>query len=430
MRRKDTLGLMKIGEVARAANTSISTVKYYVSQGLVEAAFKTSANMAYYHPSCVERINLIKKLQKEKFYPLSLIKKLLEQNNRTGAEIELMDAIHKVPPAGASASIPISSAPAETGLTKKQMDELLRRRIIYTATIDQKKVFTDSNVKIMRLVKQRMDGGMPFEQTAVSFGAYGDELGKAADADVDAVIAKTLLTGEYSTRDMVKLIRLSDETLDEFIKLKRDQLNRYYGSRRMEDLTRFLDNISDFLFSCLIPAMGRLQGASSFILICGLMDRGDFRAASEASLKELDPQFAWAFQTLVLLRKNGNEENSARPIGQEHDFVLAVEKLNSLFRLVRKAGLASVIPTVRQCRDFFMALKPKKNGEACCRLFLYYMRLAFLYLAPPVLGCGEQARTALDNAFNYTLSCIKDREFASIFTNKIHHYLNREGGRL
>jgi hypothetical protein len=77
-----------------------------------------------------------------------------------------------------------------------------------------------------------------------------------------------------------------------------------------------------------------------------------------------------------------------------------------------------------------MALKPKKNGEACCRLFLYYMRLAFLYLAPPVLGCGEQARTALDNAFNYTLSCIKDREFASIFTNKIHHYLNREGGRL
>ena len=66
---QDTNGLLKIGELARSSGVSLSTVKYYVKEGLVEIAKKTSRNMAYYHPDSVRRVLLIRSLQKERFYP-------------------------------------------------------------------------------------------------------------------------------------------------------------------------------------------------------------------------------------------------------------------------------------------------------------------------------------------------------------------------
>jgi DNA-binding transcriptional MerR regulator len=431
MPNKEIPGLMKIGEIAKAANTSVSTVKYYVSQGLISVALKTSANMAYYHPSSVQRILLIKRLQKEKFYPLSLIKKLLEQKDQMNMEIELMDAINKVPPSGVQSSISLSSAPNETGLTRKQINELIRSNIVEPVVIDRKKVLTESSIKIMQLVKRRIDGGIPFEQTLASFGIYGHELRKAVEGDIDAVIAQTLLKGEYSTFDMVQLIRLSDETLDEFIKYKRHQLNSYFGSRRVEELTLFLENINDFLFSCLIPAIGDLQGSSSFIQLCHLIYKRDYDAALELSLREKDLQFAWAFRTLVLLKKNCGEESLPRPIsGNDNVFATTVEKINLLLRLGKRAGLSVVIPTCRQCKEFFVELNPQKTEDDCCKLFLYYIRIAFLYLAPSVLDCGKQAGTAINESLNFCITCIKDIDEAKVFSDNILKKLNLKGGQL
>lgn len=430
MNRKETMGMMKIGEIAKAANTSISTVKYYVTQGLIDIAFKTSANMAYYHPSSVQRILLIKKLQKEKFYPLSVIKKLLEQSDQTNMEIELMDAIHKVPSSDVQISVPLSSAPRETGLSRKQINELIRSNIISPVQIDRKKVFTESSMKIMELVKRRIDGGMPFEQTVESFGIYERELRRAAEGDIDAMIARTLLRGEYSTYDMAQLIRLSDVTLDEFIKLKRDQLNRHFGSRRVEELMRFLDNIGDFLFACLIPAIGVLDETASFIRLCALIGKNDYDTALELSSREKDTLLLWAFQTIILLKKNCNEDNPPMPANNNEDaFANAVASINSLLRLGKRAGLAVIIPICSRCKEFFTALEPQRGRDACYKLFLYYIRLAFLCLAPPVLGCGEECSAAMGSAPGFSRSCIKDHAAAEAFTASMLNKLNSYGSR-
>lgn len=260
---------------------------------------------------------------------------------------------------------------------------------------------------------------------------YEQELRRAVEGDIDAVIAQTLLTGEYSTHDMAGLIRLSDETLDEFIKLKRDQLNRYYGSQRVEELTLFLEHFNSFLFSCLIPAIGGMKEPGSFIRLCGLIDKCEYNAALELSLKEKDLQYAWAFQTLTLLKKNCNEDNSPRPMDMNSDvFAATVENIHSLLRLGKRVGLAIVIPTCSQCKEFFMALKSQKVRDVSCKLFLYYIRLAFLYLAPPVLGCGKQAGTAMEGALSFSMTCIKDTTAAKIFVESILNKLNSLGGRL
>ena len=50
--------------------------------------------MAYYNKDCIQRVNMIRSLQKEHYYPLSVIKGILD-NSTDPFELEFMDAVHK-----------------------------------------------------------------------------------------------------------------------------------------------------------------------------------------------------------------------------------------------------------------------------------------------------------------------------------------------
>jgi hypothetical protein len=70
-------GLLKMGELAARSGVSAGTIKHYLREGLLgdgEGIVRTSRNMAYYPPSFVERIRLIKRLQEERHLPLRVIR--------------------------------------------------------------------------------------------------------------------------------------------------------------------------------------------------------------------------------------------------------------------------------------------------------------------------------------------------------------------
>lgn len=56
-------------------------IHFYIQQGLLPEGQKTGRNMAYYNDSHVERIQLIRQLQHERFLPLKAIKAVLEQRD-------------------------------------------------------------------------------------------------------------------------------------------------------------------------------------------------------------------------------------------------------------------------------------------------------------------------------------------------------------
>jgi DNA-binding transcriptional MerR regulator len=89
--------LLKISELAQRSGVSAGTIRHYVREGLLggeEEIVRTSRNMAYYPPSYVERIVLIKRLQEERFMPLRVIRGALENDpERVRALIELEDRI-------------------------------------------------------------------------------------------------------------------------------------------------------------------------------------------------------------------------------------------------------------------------------------------------------------------------------------------------
>jgi DNA-binding transcriptional MerR regulator len=89
--------LLKIGELADRAGVSPGTIRHYLREGLLPKPVKTSRNMAYYRPELADRIELIKRLQEERFMPLRVIREVLEDDpERIRALIELDERIHEL----------------------------------------------------------------------------------------------------------------------------------------------------------------------------------------------------------------------------------------------------------------------------------------------------------------------------------------------
>lgn len=90
-------GYLKISELARRSGVSVGTIRHYLREGLLgqeSEVQRTSRNMAYYPPTFVDRILLIKRLQEKRFMPLRVIGQLIEEDpERASAMIELEDEI-------------------------------------------------------------------------------------------------------------------------------------------------------------------------------------------------------------------------------------------------------------------------------------------------------------------------------------------------
>ncbi len=68
----------RMKDVCELTGLSRQAVHFYVQQGLVPPGVKTGRNMAYYSEAHVERLQLIRQLQHERFLPLKAIKAILD----------------------------------------------------------------------------------------------------------------------------------------------------------------------------------------------------------------------------------------------------------------------------------------------------------------------------------------------------------------
>jgi DNA-binding transcriptional MerR regulator len=90
-------GLLKMSELAERSGVSAGTIKHYLREGVLGSdagVVRTSRNMAYYPEEFVGRIQLVKRLQEERFLPLRVIRELISRDPRHAERlIELEDRI-------------------------------------------------------------------------------------------------------------------------------------------------------------------------------------------------------------------------------------------------------------------------------------------------------------------------------------------------
>jgi DNA-binding transcriptional MerR regulator len=67
----------RMRDLCELTGLSRQAIHFYIAQGLVPEGTKTGRNMAYYGPEHVERLQLVRRLQEERFLPLKAIRALL-----------------------------------------------------------------------------------------------------------------------------------------------------------------------------------------------------------------------------------------------------------------------------------------------------------------------------------------------------------------
>ncbi len=385
MKNAATAGLIKIGELAKATNTSVSTLKFYVKEGLIQPACKTGTNMAYYGADCIARVQLIKSLQKEHYYPLSVIKRVLE-NSDSQLELKFLDAIHKVDYSSSSRTYSLTEAAKMSRLTKEQIGMLSESGLIKPQFSGKRQRYTDEDLQLMMLLRRRMDAGIPFAQSILAFQVYDRGLCDAAKADVDLFIRGALLVVRPSAKDAVRMVCVSDETLDAFISKKRAAYNRAYGSERLGDLDRFAVSLCR-----LLEEIGH-----------ALCERGytDLAKRCEAAL-------------------------SVCPAGED-DVSEALRHCHMLLSTCAES-LSTVIDICGRIHGYYIALDPE-SAQGAEAVLLYSLRLCWLSLAPELLDCGGEARAA-QSGFEDFVSRQKIKSPAG-YSKKILSAIKQTGGTI
>jgi DNA-binding transcriptional MerR regulator len=198
---------LRMNELTRATGLPKSTILHYLHQGLLPEPVKTSRNMAYYDPECIDRIKFIQHLQRHHRLSLFEIKRMMELSGEEldlPARLELKELIFG--PSGQEGLLDRAAFCKETGLTAEQVRSLLKARLLLPIEKDR---FDPEDMAIGRMFSRGFSRGLRIEEVT-----YYVELGEKI---VDHEMAlRSRMTRHLSykedaslTMEMVKNARMS-----------------------------------------------------------------------------------------------------------------------------------------------------------------------------------------------------------------------------
>ena len=148
--------MLKMKELMDATGVPKSTILLYAKQGLLPTPVKTSPNMAYYDPACVERIAFIKRVQSTHRLPLAAIKGLIREMEK-GENADLMLELQTSVFGSNEKQMQKEAFCRATGLSERQLALLCRLKLIIPLEED---LFNEQDKAMGRLLKQSLDLGL------------------------------------------------------------------------------------------------------------------------------------------------------------------------------------------------------------------------------------------------------------------------------
>jgi len=207
-------GLLRMKELAAASGVPGPTIKHYLREGLLPEPVKTSRNMAYYPPEFVDRIQLIKRLQEERFMPLKAIKSLLDSDpERAERLVELEDRIIERAVAGEQTRTSAAEVRERYGIPKEVLDRLEEIEVLTPNT----RGYSPSDVQIIEAISRFRAGG--YEQE-IGFTVYDTlRYKKAMEALVkeEVEVVMTRLAGEVEPERVVEMLEAGSQPLKDLI---------------------------------------------------------------------------------------------------------------------------------------------------------------------------------------------------------------------
>jgi DNA-binding transcriptional MerR regulator len=225
-------GLLRMGELAEAAGVSAGTIKHYLREGLLPEPVKTSRNMAWYPHEFVERVQLIKQLQEERFLPLKVIKEVLEQGGdaagaaeRLRALIDLEDRVLERALSGQdSRGLSAREVHKRYGLPAEALERLEKLGVLTPRVRNGSKRYGPDDVQIIEAVERMRASGY---SEALGFTVhdtmiYKRHLERMVREEVDVMMER--VAGEMDTEQAADLLERAVEPMRDLVAALRAKL--------------------------------------------------------------------------------------------------------------------------------------------------------------------------------------------------------------
>jgi DNA-binding transcriptional MerR regulator len=211
-------GMLKMSELSERSGVSAGTIKHYLREGLLgpdQEVLRTSRNMAYYPEDFVRRIQLIKRLQEERFMPLRVIRDVVAQDpGRAARLIELEDRIlDRAIAAHESGRISRASVGETYDVPRNVLDRLAELGVL----TPNARGYDADDVAIIAAISRFRAGG--YEQsigfTVYDTLRYREALAPLVQEEVTVLLNR--LAGEVEVQRAVQIISSGAEPLRELI---------------------------------------------------------------------------------------------------------------------------------------------------------------------------------------------------------------------
>lgn len=235
--------LLKIGQLAKITGISPSTIKYYVKEGLLPNPVKPNKTMAYYDKSCIEKIHLIKKFQKEKFLPLEIIKRMINLDKPYEEELSAVVEVLKMDNNNMEIGpIKESQIAQHTAYPLEKIGILEENGLVTPEVVNNVKQYDESDCRIIELVKQRDELGIPFDYTLEVFKCYQDAMAKAVVYDQQLFIER-IQGFDLPKESFFKSAMQLDMIVDSFLLPCRKNLMKLSTRQNIHELNQLSEQV-------------------------------------------------------------------------------------------------------------------------------------------------------------------------------------------
>jgi DNA-binding transcriptional MerR regulator len=222
--------LLRMRELAEAAGVPAGTIKHYLREGLLPEPVKTSRNMAWYPRDFVERVQVIKQLQEERFLPLKVIREVLENGGVEGPErlramVELEDRILARALSGQdSKGLSAREAKRRYGLPEEALERLEKLGVLSPARRNGAKRYGPADLQIIEAVsRMRASGysealGFTVHDTMI----YKRHLERLVHEEVEVMMGR--VAGEMDTDAAADLLERAVEPMRDLVAAMRAKL--------------------------------------------------------------------------------------------------------------------------------------------------------------------------------------------------------------
>jgi len=397
--------MLRISELAKKAKVSVPTIKHYLNEGLLPKPVKTGKTMAYYDESYIDRIKLIKKLQREKFLPLDVIRRMIDSEGPLDDELELGKAIYKSDKLLTHRTpVPESRVEQVTGFALDKIRVLEKEGVVFPQNTDAGKTYDDADIKTIEIMKLREELGVPFDHSVMLIRVYRDAMNRAVHEDLK--LFSTSLLGDISTRQTVKLMTEADESLEKFILLYRQRLMRNEGVRAIQNLNRISVVLAELNFlpvACGELPSGEIDSKEREVVVAFL--EGDYAGVldvvNDFTKAEMPPDIQAAGIIAMLLTgdvdraiedvKNFIPEPASRPI------LNAAAALAYMYSVGNATGFSAPIYLVKRAMAYMARIEAGADRPNLENLFARYICGACYVMLPAFFDTLERGTALLEN---------------------------------